>query len=70
MFKALTADPLLMVGLVVILAIVLLLGRIYIWPTINPFQIQWIANLWDWMGSPLPPTPQKEYPFAKVTYPT
>ena len=66
----LTQDPLLVVGVGVILALVYLFGRIYIWPTINPFQIQWISNLWDWATSPRPPTPQERYPYAKVIYPT
>jgi hypothetical protein len=68
--KALAQDPLLVVGLVAILVIIYFLGRIYIWPTINPFQIRWIANFWDWLTSPLPPTPQERYPYAKVTYAT
>lgn len=62
------ADPLLAVGLVVLLALVYLFGRIYLWPSINPFQIQWISNFWDWVSSPLPPTPSERYPYAKVTY--
>ena len=67
---ALTLDPLFAVGIVVILALIYLLGRIYLWPTINPFQVQWISNLWDWATSPRPPTPQERYPYAKVIYPT
>jgi hypothetical protein len=66
----LTQDPLLATGLVVILALIYFFGRIYLWPTINPFQIQWISNLWDWATSPRPPTPQERYPYAKVIYPT
>jgi hypothetical protein len=66
----LTQDPLLVVGVVAILSILYLLGRIYIWPTVNPFQIRWISNLWDWATSPSPPTPQERYPYAKVIYPT
>ena len=65
---AMVADPLLGVGVVVILALIYLFGRIYIWPSINPFQIQWISNLWDWITSPSPPTSQETYPYAKVTY--
>jgi hypothetical protein len=68
--KALSQDPMLLVGIVVILAIVYFLGRIYIWPTINPFQVQWIANFWGWLTSPRPPTAQESYPYARVTYPT
>jgi hypothetical protein len=66
----LTQDPLLVVGVGVILALVYLFGRIYIWPTINPFQIQWVADVWDWLTRPRPPTPQGRDPFAKVTYAT
>jgi hypothetical protein len=66
--KALAQDPLLLVGILSTLAMIYLLGRIYIWPTVNPFQIQWIANFWGWLTSPNPPTPQERYPYAKVTY--
>lgn len=66
----LSQDPLLTVGLVVILALIYLFGRIYLWPQVNPFKIQWISNLWDWATSPRPPTPQEKYPYAKVIYPT
>lgn len=69
-FAILSQDPLLTVGLVVILALIYLFGRIYLWPQINPFKIQWISNLWDWATSPRPPTPQERYPYAKVIYPT
>lgn len=65
---AMMLDPLLAVGVVVVLALVYLFGRIYLWPTINPFKVQWIANLWDWATSPRPPTVQETYPYAKVTY--
>jgi hypothetical protein len=67
--RALLQDPLLLVGLVVLLALVYLFGRIYLWPQINPFKVQWISNLWDWATSPRPPTPQETYPYAKVIYP-
>lgn len=68
---AVTTEPVLAFGLVAIVGIVYLLGRIYIWPTINPFQIQWISNFWDWLTTPyVPPDPQKDYPYAKVIYPT
>jgi hypothetical protein len=69
-FRALTQDPLLLIGIVVLLALVYLLGRIYLWPKINPFQIQWISNFWDWLTSPLPPKAQETYPYARVFYPT
>ncbi len=65
---AMIADPLLGVGVVVILALIYLFGRIYLWPTLNPFKVQWIANLWDWATTPRPPTAQESYPYAKVTY--
>ena len=67
---ALVADPLLATAVIVILGLIYLFGRIYLWPQINPFQIQWISNLWDWATSPRPPTPQERYPYAKVIYPT
>jgi hypothetical protein len=66
---AFAQDPLLVVGIVVLLAIVYLLGRIYIWPTINPFQVQWRSR-WNWLWEPSPPTPQERYPYAKVIYST
>jgi len=67
-FRALAQDPLLLMGIVVLIALVYLFGRIYLWPHINPFQIQWISNFWDWLTSPAPPTPQERYPYAKVIY--
>lgn len=69
-FKALAQDPLLTTGLLVILALVYLFARIYLWPSINPFKVQWISNLYDWATSPRPPTAQETYPYAKVIYPT
>ena len=69
-FAALTQDPLLTVGLVVILGLIYLFGRIYLCPTINPFKIQWVSDLWDWATSPRAPTPQEDHPYAKVIYPT
>lgn len=68
--RALMKDPMLLFGLVVILALIYLFGRIYIWPQINPFKVQWISNLWDWATSPRPPTAEETYPYAKVIYPT
>ena len=67
---ALIADPLLATAVIVILALIYLFGRIYLWPQINPFKIQWVSDLWDWATSPRPPTPQERYPYAKVIYPT
>jgi hypothetical protein len=69
-FAILSQDPLLIVGVLVVLALIYLFGRIYLWPQINPFKIQWISNLWDWATSPRPPTAQESYPYAKVIYPT
>ena len=69
-FSALTQDPYLFIGILSILALIYLFGRIYIWPQINPFQFQWISNFWDWATSPAPPTPQERYPYAKVIYRT
>ena len=66
----LTEDKVLFVGILVILALIIFFVRVYIWPEINPFKIQWISNLWDWLTSPPPPTPQERYPYAKVIYPT
>ncbi len=68
--RALSQDPYLLIGIVSLIALVYLFGRIYIWPWINPFQIKWISNLWDWIKSPLPPTPEERYPYAKVIYQT
>lgn len=70
MFAALAQDPLLLVGIVVIIGLILFFGKIYLWPQINPFKIQWVSNLWDWATSPSPPTPEERYPYAKVIYPT
>lgn len=53
-----------------IIGLILFFGRIYVWPQLNPFKIQWISDLWDWATSPSPPTPQERYPYAKVIYPT
>lgn len=68
--SALLADPFLAVAVVVIIGLILFFGRIYVWPQLNPFKIQWISDLWDWATSPSPPTPQERYPYAKVIYPT
>jgi len=68
--RAVSQDPYLAIGLVAILAMIYLFGRIYIWPQINPFRIQWISDLWNWATAPSPPTPEERYPYAKVIYPT
>ena len=69
-FSVLTQDPDLMIGIVAILAMIYLFGRIYLWPHINPFQFKWFSNLWDWSTAPSPPSPEERYPYAKVIYPT
>jgi hypothetical protein len=69
-FAILSQDPLLVVGGLVILALIYLFGRIYLWPEINPLKVQWISNRWDWITSPPKPTAQETYPYAKVIYPT
>lgn len=69
-FSALTQDPYLFIGILSIIALIYLFGRIYLWPQINPFQIQWVSNVWNWATAPSPPTPEERYPFAKVIYPT
>jgi hypothetical protein len=69
-FRALLQDPMLLTGVVVTLALIYLFARIYLWPQINPFKVQWISNLWDWANSPRPPTSQETYPYAKVIYPS
>ncbi len=68
--SALAQDPYLLIGIISLIALVYLFGRIYLWPQINPFKIQWISNLWDWATSPRKPTPAETYPYAKVIYPT
>ena len=68
--KALAQDPALMIGLVVIIGLILLFLRIYLWPQINPFQFKWFSATWEWLTRPAPPSPDKQYPYAKVIYPT
>jgi hypothetical protein len=69
-FYALSQDPLLLIGIIAIVGLIIFFVRIYLWPQINPFKIHWIANFWDWLTSPLPPTPQERYPYAKVIFRT
>lgn len=69
-FRALAQDPMLAIGLIVIVALILLFLRIYLWPQINPFQFKWFSDLWTWITSAPPPTPDQKYPYAKVIYPT
>ena len=67
-FYALSQDPLLLIGIIAIIGLIVFFVRIYLWPQINPFKIHWIANVWDWLTSPSPPTPQERYPYAKVIF--
>jgi hypothetical protein len=60
----------LLFGLVMLIGIIAFLFRLYIWPTVNPFQFQWFTNFWDWLSSPRPPSPDETYPHAKVLYRT
>lgn len=70
-FNALTTDPMLMIGLIVIIALILLFLRIYLWPQINPFKFTWFSDFWKWLTTPyVPPSPDEKYPYAKVIYPT
>lgn len=69
-FRALSQDPMLLIGLVVIVGLIPLFLRIYLWPQINPFQFNWFSDLWAWIMTPLPPSPTERYPYAKVIYPT
>jgi hypothetical protein len=77
-FSALAADPTLLVGLVILLAIILLIIRILLWPKINPFGFEWVKTVsqwfqdaWTWLTTPGWSTaPKRTYPYAKVIYPT
>lgn len=74
-WRALSQDTMLLIGLVAIVAILLLILRIYLWPQINPFKSKWYADIKAWVGSwtapTLPGQPKKGvYPYAKVLYPT
>jgi hypothetical protein len=71
-FRALSQDPLLLVGLVVVIGILLLILRIYVWPSVNPFNFQWVTDIWNWFKAPeIPGMPKRGvYPYAKVLYPT
>lgn len=77
--SALSADPTLLVGLVVLLVIILLIIRILLWPTINPFGFAWVTDIrewfqgaWTWLTTPgwWTVTKKGNYPYAKVIYPT
>jgi hypothetical protein len=67
-FGALTHDPALLVGLVIIILLFLFFLRVYLWPSINPFT--WMTDVWTWWTTPPPPTPDQAYPYAKDLYPT
>ena len=67
-FEAFKKEPLLLVGLAVGVGLTYLFGRIYLWPTENPFHFQWLSNFWDWVTTPYAPPPEKQYPYAKVLY--
>jgi hypothetical protein len=67
--KALSQDPGLFVGVLVLVAIFLLLLRIYIWPRINPFRFTWFSDIWKWLTRPPRKTPDEKYPYAKVLIP-
>lgn len=56
-YNALTQDPMLAIGLVIIVGLILLFLRIYIWPQINPFKFKWFSELWDWLTTRPPPSP-------------
>lgn len=67
-FAAMTQDPYLLIGILAIIALIIFFIRVYLWPQINPFKIQWISNLWEWLTTPSPPKPQERYPYARVIY--
>lgn len=68
-WRALSQDKILLIGLVVLLVLFILFLRIYLWPWLNPFT--WISDLRTWLTTPRdPPPPQATYPFAKDLYPT
>jgi hypothetical protein len=62
------ADGVLLFGIIMLIGMIAFFLHVYIWPTVNPFQFQWFSNLWDWIGSPRPPTAEETYPHAKVLY--
>jgi hypothetical protein len=77
--SALSADPTLLVGLILILAVIILMIRILLWPAVNPFKFQdwfksireWFQDAWTWLTTPGWTTAKKgNYPYAKVIYPT
>ncbi len=68
--RALAQDPYLLIGIISLIALVYLFGRIYLWPWVNPFKLEWVSKLWNWATSPRKPTPTESYPYAKVIYPT
>ena len=69
-YRAVTQDPVLFAGLIVLLGITLFFLRVYLWPWINPLRFQPLSDLWKWLTAPRPPTSEETYPYAKVLYPT
>lgn len=65
-FRALTQDKMVFIGILIILGLILLFLRIYLWPQINPFNFKWLT---DWLTRRPPPTDQDKYPYARVIYP-
>jgi hypothetical protein len=69
-FRAITQDKMLMIGILILIALMLLFLRIYLWPQVNPFQFKWFSDIWNWLTTPRKVvTPDGEYPYAKVIYP-
>jgi len=65
-FRAITQDKMLMIGILIIVGLILLFLRIYLWPQINPFNFKWN---WNWLTTPRP-SDEDKYPYARVIYPT
>jgi hypothetical protein len=63
-------DGMLLFGLVMLIGMIAFFIRLYIWPTVNPFQFEWFNKFWDWLNSPRAPTPDESYPYAKVLFRT
>lgn len=63
-------NGMLLFGLVMLLGMIAFFIRLYIWPSVNPFQFVWFNDFWDWLTAPRPPTPEESYPYAKVLYRT
>ena len=64
-------DGMLLFGLVMLIGMIAFFIRLYIWPTVNPFQFEWFTNFWDWLTSPhWTRTEDESYPYAKVLFRT